>query len=89
MAHCPPAGLADLADLLAEVRRWAGVVEKSPAVFYVRRQPFLHFHLAKDGRRRGDIKGSDGWLSFDLTRPVSARKRTAFARALRTHRPAR
>ena len=87
MAHCPPAELADLADLLAEVRSWAGIVEKSPAVFYVRRQPFLHFHRARDGRRRGDIKGANGWLAFDLTRPVSTRKRAAFARALRTHFP--
>lgn len=45
MAYCPPELLADLADFLAEVRTWAWVIEKKPNVFYVRRQPFLHFHL--------------------------------------------
>jgi len=43
MAHCPPEMLADLVAVLAEVRGWAGVREDKPGVFYVRRQPFLHF----------------------------------------------
>ena len=32
MAHCPPELLDDLADVLAEVRAWAGVIEKKPGV---------------------------------------------------------
>ena len=64
MAHCPPELLDDLGDVLAEVRGWAGVKEDTPGVFYVRREPFLHFHLLKGGRRRGDIKGSRGWVSL-------------------------
>ena len=83
MAHCPPAMLADLVAVLAEVRGWAGVREDKPGVFYVRRQPFLHFHLMKDGRRRGDIKGSRGWISLDLPRPISATRRQALRRELR------
>jgi hypothetical protein len=51
MAHCPVELLDDLGDVLAEVRGWAGVKEDSPGVFYVRREPFLHFHLLKGGRR--------------------------------------
>ena len=43
MAHCPPEMLADLVAVLAEVRGRAGVREDKPGVFYVRRQPFLHF----------------------------------------------
>jgi hypothetical protein len=43
MAHCPPEMLVDLVAVLAEVRGWAGVREDKPGVFYVRRQPFLHF----------------------------------------------
>lgn len=35
--------LDDLADLFATVRTWAGVIEKRPGVFHVRRQSFLHF----------------------------------------------
>ena len=83
MAHCPPEMLVDLVAVLAEVRGWAGVREDKPGVFYVRRQPFLHFHLMKDGRRRGDIKGSRGWISLDLPRPISATRRQALRRELR------
>jgi hypothetical protein len=85
MAHCPVELLDDLGDLLAEVRRWAGVKEHSPGVFYMRREPFLHFHLLKGGRRRGDIKGSRGWVSLDLPRPISATRRQMLRRALRAH----
>ncbi len=83
MAHCPPEMLADLGAVLAEVRGWAGVREDKPGVFYVRRQPFLHFHLMKDGRRRGDIKRSQGWISLDLPRPISVTRREALRRELR------
>jgi hypothetical protein len=83
MAHCPPEMLADLVAVLAEVRGWAGVREDKPGVFYVRRQPFLHFHLMKDGTRRGDIKDSRGWISLDLPRPISATRRQALRRELR------
>ena len=87
MAHCPPELLDDIADVLADLRRWPGVVEKSPGVFYARRNPFLHFHLIKDGlveggRRRADVKGRAGWTSLDLPRPISAAKRRAFLKLL-------
>ena len=89
MAHCPPALLDDIADVLADLRRWPGIVEKSPGVFYARRNPFLHFHLIKDGlvegeRRRADVKGRAGWTSLDLPRPISAAKRRALLRLLGT-----
>ena len=83
MAHCPPAMLDDLAGLLAEVRAWAGVVEKSPGVFYLKRQPFLHFHLFEGERRRADVKDRAHWVQIDLPRPVSATRRRAFLRTLR------
>lgn len=83
MAYCPPDLLDDLADLLTEVRTWAGVIEKNPNVFYVRRQPFLHFHLVEGGRRRADVKGRSSWLQFYLPRPISTTRRRAFLRELR------
>lgn len=89
MAHCPPELLDDLADLLAEVRTWAGVIEKSPGVLYVRRQPFLHFHLVEGGRRRADVKGRATWVSLDLPRPVTAARRRAFLYELRIRYGAR
>ena len=82
MAHCPPALLDDIADVLVELRHWPGVVEKSPGVFYARRNPFLHFHLIEGGRRRADVKGRAGWTSLDLPRPISAAKRRAFLKLL-------
>jgi hypothetical protein len=81
MAHCPPALLDDIADVLADLRAWPGVVEKSPGVFYARRNPFLHFHLVEGGRR-ADVKGRAGWASLDLPHPISAAKRRAFMRLL-------
>jgi hypothetical protein len=82
VAHCPPSLLDDVADVLAKVRKWSGIVEKSPGVFYARRQPFLHFHLAEGERRWADVKGQTGWTSFDLPRPLSATRRRAFLRLL-------
>jgi hypothetical protein len=84
VAHCPSALLDDIADVLAGVRTWPGVVEKSPGVFYARRQPFLHFHLAEGGRRRADVKGRAGWTSLELPSPISPTRRRAFLRLLRT-----
>jgi hypothetical protein len=81
--YCPPALLDDVADVLAEVRTWTGVVEKKPGIFYVRRQPFLHFHLVEGGRRRADVKGRTAWVQLDLPRPISVTRRRAFLRELR------
>jgi hypothetical protein len=81
--HCPPELLDDLIEVLAEVRAWPGVIEKKAGIFYVRRQPFLHFHLVEAGRRRADVKGRAGWVQLDLPRPVSATRRRAFLRELR------
>ena len=83
MAHCPPALLDDVADLIAEVRGWPDVVEKSPAVLYVRRQPFLHFHLFDGVRRRADIRAASGWIQIDLPRPVPQTTRRRLLRELR------
>jgi hypothetical protein len=81
--HCPPAMLSDVADVLATVRGWPGIVEKSPGVFYAHRQPFLHFHLADGSRRRADVKGRAGWTPLDLPRPISPARRRAFLALLR------
>ena len=83
MAHCPPELLDDVADVVAEIRTWAGVVEKKPAVFYLRGQPFVHFHLLEGARRRADVKGRAKWIQIDLPRPLSATRRRGFLRELR------
>ena len=83
VARCPPALLDDVIDVLDAVRGWAGVVEKTSGVFYASREPFLHFHLAADGRRRADIRGRVGWIALDLPRPISERRRRDLRRELR------
>jgi hypothetical protein len=83
MARCPAALLDDLAGVLAQVRTWPDVTETSLAVFYLRRQPFLHFHLVDGKRRRADIKTEAGWRQIDLPRPISPTRRRAFLSALR------
>jgi hypothetical protein len=83
VAYCPPEQLEDVADLLAEVRTWPGVVEKKHNVFYLRRQPFLHFHKLSDGRRRADVKTPTGWLQLELPEPITSARRRALLRALR------
>lgn len=83
MPHCPAELLDDLIDLFAEIRSWPGVVEKKPGVFYVRREPFLHFHLLAGNRRRADVKGRADWVQMDLPRPIPARTRRTLLRELR------
>lgn len=83
MHSCPPDRLDDVAALLAEVRTWPGVVEKKPFVFYVRGQPFLHFHLLEGDRRRADIKGRKDWTQIDLPRPIRAADRRTLLAELR------
>ena len=85
MAHCPADLLDDLAELFAEIRDWPGVIEKAAGVFYVGRQPFLHFHRQADGGRRADVKGADGWVPLELPHPISVGRRRAFLRGLRRH----
>ena len=83
MAHCPSEMLDDLTDVLGEVRSWAAVVERKPGVFYIRGQPFLHFHLLAGGRRCADIKARADWLRTDLPRPLPAARRRKFLLELR------
>jgi hypothetical protein len=82
--RCPAALLEDLDDVLAELRGWPGVAEKSPGLFYVRRQAFLHFHALEGGARRADVRGAADWIEVPLPRPLSATRRRAFLRTLRT-----
>ena len=83
MAHCPPELLDDVADVLVAVRAWPGILEKKPGVFYLGREPFLHFHLLEGGRRRADVKERAGWTQVDLQHRVSAMARRTLQRVLR------
>jgi hypothetical protein len=83
MARCPADLLHDIADVLDDVRRWDGIEERRPNVFYLRRDPFLHFHLMEGGLRRADVKGLAGWHSVELPLPLPKTRRRALTRELR------
>jgi len=74
--------LDDLFDV-DELCAWIGVVEKKAGVFYVHREPLLHFHLLAGERREAHVKGQDRWTHIHLPYPVSAARRQALLRELR------
>lgn len=76
MAHCPYHQLHDLEAVLDRIRQWPEIREPSPGVFYVKRTPFLHFHLS-DGMRWADARDGVQWgppLEIPLAAASSARK---------------
>jgi hypothetical protein len=60
MAHCPPERLVDLAATLAQIATWPDIIQKSPGVFYLKRVPFMHFHVKGD-RRWADCREGTDW----------------------------
>src|SRR5262245_53407800 len=84
MGHCPFEKLEDLGDIFAEIRLWPDVREPTPGIFYVKRVPFLHFHLDRHGRRWADIRdGADWGAEIDLPFTASAATRGRFLREAR------
>jgi len=77
MAHCPYDRLGDLEEVLEEVRRWPGVVETQPGIFYLRRTGFLHFHL-KEATRWADARFGRDWgppIMIPLAASTAVRQR--------------
>jgi hypothetical protein len=64
------ARLADLEEVLSQVRRWEGVDDRGGGTFYLRRKPYLHFHVGRDSRR-ADVRGIEDWIQIDLPEPAS------------------
>src|SRR5262245_13024828 len=84
MAHCPFEKLADLSDCFAELRSWPHVNQPRPGIFYLKRTPFLHFHIDKQGRRWADVRDGDGWgPEVDLPIGANSAQRKRFLSAVR------
>jgi hypothetical protein len=83
MGHCPFEELGDLVGCLDQIRAWPGIREEKPGVFYVKRTPFLHFHVDRDGRRWADARNGETWREgIDAPRRASTAERQRFVRAV-------
>jgi hypothetical protein len=60
LAHCPYERLDDVEEVLDVIRGWEDIREPRPGVFYVRRTPFLHFHIKGD-QRWADVRDGATW----------------------------
>ena len=88
MSRVESARLADLEDVLAQIRSWRGVDDRGGGTFYLQRKPFLHFHVGRD-RRRADVRRDDGWLQIELPEPAPGQLKTELLAVLRAEHGAR
>jgi hypothetical protein len=88
VSRVDPSRLADLEDVLREVRSWAGVDDRGGGTFYLHRKPFLHFHASRQSRR-ADVRAASGWVEIDLPEPLPDANREQFLTVLRAERAAR
>lgn len=87
MAHCPSDAVADLRSTLDEIGAWYGLKEPKPGILYLKRLPFLHLHIDRDGRRTADVRdGADWGAPIAVPSPASATvQRRLLAEARRRH----
>jgi hypothetical protein len=74
MKHATATALDRLEPLLAEIRGFEGLVEKSRGVFYRKSKAFLHFHEDPSGDH-ADVRGPDG--DFERFRCETPQERLA------------
>lgn len=77
MARIDPQSILDLEKELDSIRNWEGIRERSPAVFYKKSQPFLHFHDA-GAERRADVKIGRVWQRVAIPAPSTIKTRKEF-----------
>ena len=75
MARADAEALKTLAPVLRQLREIKGVQEKTPGIFYGRRDAFIHFHV-EDGALFADLKkpGGSGFDRYPLATPAEQRK---------------
>ena len=81
MKHASSSALDQLAQLLAGIRQFDRVKEKSRGVFYCRSKAFLHFHEDPTGLF-ADLRTGSNWERFRVT---SREQQAALLRRIRHH----
>jgi hypothetical protein len=81
MKHASPTALDRLAQLLAGLRQFERVKEKSRGVFYCRSKAFLHFHEDPAGMF-ADLRTGSDWQRF---RVDSKEQQVTLLRRIRHH----
>jgi hypothetical protein len=74
-----------LEEVLTQVRSWEGVDDRGGGTFYLRRKPFLHFHVGRDSRR-ADVRRAEGWVEIDLPEPAPPTTRQLLLELLQDER---
>jgi hypothetical protein len=72
MKHAGEAALDQLEDMLAELRRIAGLKEKKRGVFYRGASAFLHFHEDPTGLF-ADLRLGPDWVRLPVNTPAEKR----------------
>jgi hypothetical protein len=84
MARCPFEKIEHLTPLFEEIKKWEGIKETKPGIFYLKNSGFLHFH-EKEGKIWADIKSPSSWVSFDIPVKITKKFNNDFKNLLRLH----
>jgi hypothetical protein len=76
MKHATEAALKPIQNLIGELRRLPGMVERKPGIFYAKGKAFLHFHEDPRGLF-ADVKVDDDWERLPVN---AAREREALVK---------
>jgi hypothetical protein len=68
MKHARRENLADIEDILKQLRKRAIAKEKSPGVFYLKGRAWLHFHEDSEGLY-ADVRPDSAWIRVCVSNP--------------------
>lgn len=81
MGRCSIEKLGDIHTALQEIRKWPWIIEPKPGIFYLKRDPFLHFH--ETGLLRwADLKVEGEFQPVDLPYGLTAKQAAFFLRTV-------
>lgn len=82
MGRCDYTKLKNIEPVLNEIRKWKGIKEPKPGIFYLKSQGFMHFH-EKDGKIWADARDGKDWgKPIDIPSSVSKAFIAAFLKEI-------